>query len=172
MTKTVCSKKLKTDLILIFMVDVNMNDGSSLLSINTTSSNTGTNLSDLTDYEDYNELLSAIFNINFTSLKMDGLDFDYNGTDMNDTLDDYLKRICQRQGPQVRPSGLGASAAGRTSTFGFIIEGVLLSAVSVFGLLGNIVAIIVISRPTMKGSFSSLLIGKLTLKRGMCLEKS
>ena len=136
-----------------------MNDG---LSINTTSANT--NLTDLTDYsnyeDDYNELLSAIFNINFTSLKMEGLDFDYNGTDMNDTLDDYLKRICQRHGPQTRPSGLGASAAGRTSTFGFIIEGVLLSAVSVFGLVGNIVAIIVLSRPTMKGSFSSLLIGK------------
>ena len=128
-----------------------MNDG---LSINA-------NLTDYSNYEDdYSELLSALSKINFTSLKMEGLDFDFNGTDMNDTLDDYLKKICQRQGPQVRPSGLGASAAGRTSTFGFIIEGVLLSAVSVFGLVGNIVAIIVLSRPTMKGSFSSLLIGK------------
>jgi hypothetical protein len=92
---------------------------------------------------------------------MDNLEFDYNVTDMNDTLDemnDMLRKICQR--PQVRSSGLGASAAVRTSTFGFIIEGVLLTAVSVFGLVGNIVAIIVLSRPTMKGSFSSLLIGK------------
>jgi hypothetical protein len=134
------------------------------LSINTTPATPNTNLTDYSNYEDYNEFLSAIFNINFTSLKMEGLDFDYNGTDMNDTLDDYLKRICQRQGPQSRPSGLGASAAGRTSTFGFIIEGVLLSAVSVFGLVGNIVAIIVLSRPTMKGSFSSLLIGKIIYK--------
>jgi hypothetical protein len=33
----------------------------------------------------------------------------------------------------------------------------------VFGLVGNIVAIIVLSRPAMKGSFSSLLIGKIRM---------
>ena len=43
--------------------------------------------------------------------------------------------------------------------FNFII-GLFLTIISVFGLVGNIVAIIVLSRPTMKGSFSSLLIGK------------
>jgi hypothetical protein len=42
--------------------------------------------------------------------------------------------------------GLGEKAAEKTSTFGFIIEGVLLTAISVFGLVGNIVAIIVLSR--------------------------
>jgi hypothetical protein len=57
------------------------------------------------------------------------------------------------------PTGFGKSAAERTTTFGFITEGVLLTAVSLFGLFGNIVAIIVLSRPAMKGSFSTLLIG-------------
>ena len=47
----------------------------------------------------------------------------------------------------------------KTSLFEFIV-GLLLTIISVFGLLGNIVAIVVLSRPTMKGSFSSLLIGK------------
>jgi hypothetical protein len=120
------------------MVDLTMNEG-------VPSSNTiiSTNY---TDYPDYTELLSAIFKLNLT-FNMDGMEYDYNVTDMTDTLDDYLLRICQRQtGQQGRPSGLGASAAERTSNFGFIIEGVLLTAVSVFGLVGNIVAIIVLSR--------------------------
>ncbi len=42
----------------------------------------------------------------------------------------------------------------------FVIVGIMLTAVSVFGLAGNIVAIVVLSQPEMKGSFSSLLIGK------------
>ena len=123
------------------MVDLTMNEGVSSSNATTTIS---TNYTDYPSYGDYTELLSAIFKLNLT---LDGMEFDYNVTDMNDTLDDYLLRICQRQtGHQGRPSGLGASAAGRTSTFGFIIEGVLLTAVSVFGLVGNIVAIIVLSR--------------------------
>lgn len=48
----------------------------------------------------------------------------------------------------------------KTSTFEFVAVGLLLTLISVFGLVGNIVAIVVLSRPAMKGSFSSLLIGK------------
>lgn len=47
------------------------------------------------------------------------------------------------------------------TTFEFITVGLLLTVISIFGLVGNIVAIIVLSRPAMKGSFSSLLIGNL-----------
>merc|ERR1712223_1980658 len=43
--------------------------------------------------------------------------------------------------------------------FTFIIEGVLLSIVSALGVVGNVVAIFILSKPVMKGSFSSLLIG-------------
>ena len=46
--------------------------------------------------------------------------------------------------------------------FTFIIEGVLLSIVSTLGVVGNVVAIFILSKPIMKGSFSSLLIGKNT----------
>ena len=48
----------------------------------------------------------------------------------------------------------------KTTTFEFVTVGLLLTLISVFGLVGNIVAIIILSRPAMKGSFSSLLIGK------------
>ena len=44
--------------------------------------------------------------------------------------------------------------------FKFAVVGVMLTIISVFGLAGNVVAIIVLSRPAMKGSFSSLLISK------------
>ena len=54
------------------------------------------------------------------------------------------------------------SLTGRkeTTTFEFAVVGVLLTGISIFGLVGNIVAIIVLSNRVMKGSFSSLLIGK------------
>ena len=58
--------------------------------------------------------------------------------------------LCYQQEQDVRK---------RYTMFNFII-GLFLTIISVFGLVGNIVAIIVLSRPTMKGSFSSLLIGK------------
>ena len=50
-----------------------------------------------------------------------------------------------------------------TTMFEFITVGIMLTMVSMFGLAGNIVAIIVLSSPLMRGSFSSLLIGKLIL---------
>lgn len=50
-----------------------------------------------------------------------------------------------------------------TTMFEFITVGIMLTMVSMFGLAGNIVAIIVLSSPVMRGSFSSLLIGKLIL---------
>ena len=59
-------------------------------------------------------------------------------------------QLCYQQEQDVRK---------RYTMFNFII-GLFLTIISVFGLVGNIVAIIVLSRPTMKGSFSSLLIGK------------
>ena len=43
--------------------------------------------------------------------------------------------------------------------FRFITEGILLTVVSVFGIIGNILAIYILSRPVMKASFSTLLIG-------------
>ncbi len=48
----------------------------------------------------------------------------------------------------------------RRTTFEFVTVGLLLTLISIFGLMGNIVAIVVLSRPVMKGSFSSLLIGE------------
>ena len=48
-----------------------------------------------------------------------------------------------------------------TTMFEFITVGIMLTMVSMFGLAGNVVAIIVLSSPVMRGSFSSLLIGKL-----------
>ena len=47
-----------------------------------------------------------------------------------------------------------------TTMFEFITVGIMLTMVSMFGLAGNVVAIIVLSSPVMRGSFSSLLIGK------------
>lgn len=62
---------------------------------------------------------------------------------------------------------LNSSFQPRSDTRGdlyeFVIEGVLLTGVSLFGLIGNIVAIIVLSRPPMRGSFSTLLIGRIFL---------
>ena len=46
-----------------------------------------------------------------------------------------------------------------SSLFEFIV-GLLLTLISGFGLVGNIVAIVVLSKPAMKGSFHTLLIGK------------
>ena len=51
----------------------------------------------------------------------------------------------------------------------FVVEGVLLMVVSVFGLVGNTVSIIVLSRPSMRGSFSTLLIGRRGIMNGQSL---
>ena len=53
------------------------------------------------------------------------------------------------------------SAPPVSKTFDFVVEGVLLMIVSVFGVAGNIINIVVLSKPSMKGSFSTLLIGQL-----------
>ena len=52
------------------------------------------------------------------------------------------------------------SAPPVSKTFDFVVEGVLLMIVSVFGVAGNIINIVVLSKPSMKGSFSTLLIGQ------------
>ena len=48
----------------------------------------------------------------------------------------------------------------KVTPFKYVTVGFLLTIISIFGLMGNVVAIIVLSKPAMKGSFSSLLIGK------------
>jgi hypothetical protein len=44
-------------------------------------------------------------------------------------------------------------------TFEFIVHGILINSVGVLGLLGNVVSIVVLSRPQMKSSINTLLIG-------------
>ena len=44
--------------------------------------------------------------------------------------------------------------------FKFAIEGVLLSIVAIFGLIGNTLAIVVLSRPSMRSPINLILIGK------------
>ena len=45
--------------------------------------------------------------------------------------------------------------------FEFVVPGVLLNGVGLFGLLGNLLSIIVLSRPQMKSSINCILIGNL-----------
>ena len=44
-------------------------------------------------------------------------------------------------------------------TFEFIVHGVLINTIGLIGLIGNIVAIGVLSRPQMKSSITTILIG-------------
>ena len=44
-------------------------------------------------------------------------------------------------------------------TFEFIIHGLMINVVGLIGLIGNIVAIGVLSRPQMKSSITTILIG-------------
>ena len=44
-------------------------------------------------------------------------------------------------------------------TFEFIVHGVLVGIVGVFGLVGNIISIVILSRPQMKSSINAILIG-------------
>jgi hypothetical protein len=48
-------------------------------------------------------------------------------------------------------------------TFEFVVHGVLINSVGVLGLLGNVVSIVVLSRPQMKSSINTLLIGLVTI---------
>ena len=45
--------------------------------------------------------------------------------------------------------------------FKLAIEGVLLSIVAIFGLIGNTLAIVVLSRPTMRSPINLILIGNI-----------
>ena len=45
------------------------------------------------------------------------------------------------------------------STFELLVHGVLLNAVGVLGLVGNLLSIFILSRPQMKGSTNCILIG-------------
>ena len=45
------------------------------------------------------------------------------------------------------------------STFELIIPGLMLSLVGVLGLVGNLLAVFILSRPQMKGSTNCILIG-------------
>jgi hypothetical protein len=44
--------------------------------------------------------------------------------------------------------------------FEFVVPGVLLNCVGLLGLLGNLLSIIVLSRPQMKSSINCILIGE------------
>ena len=50
----------------------------------------------------------------------------------------------------------------RDEIFEYITEGVLLTSVSVLGLIGNILAMYVLLRPTLRGTFSNILTGLAT----------
>ncbi len=106
-------------------------------------------IADLDDL--FNTLVSPEMMMN-DSLDMADMGGDLNGTILG--LDVFLRNLDD----DFIMSG-GRSQEG-ADMFEFLVEGVLLTAVSVFGLVGNVVAIVVLSRPPMRGSFSTLLIGK------------
>ena len=47
----------------------------------------------------------------------------------------------------------------RDETFEYVTEGVLLTSISVLGLIGNILAMYVLLRPSLRGTFSNILTG-------------
>ena len=47
----------------------------------------------------------------------------------------------------------------RDEMFEYVTEGVLLTSISVLGLIGNILAMYVLLRPTLRGTFSNILTG-------------
>ena len=49
----------------------------------------------------------------------------------------------------------------RVLTIEFVVPGILLNSVGLFGLLGNALSILVLSRPQMRSSINCILIGKL-----------
>jgi hypothetical protein len=107
----------------------------------------------LQDLNDYNEYISdGNANINLDELAKVLIAMGLNNkTDNNDTSWPQWDEINKT---------IEANRILKQNTLEFITVGILLTTISVFGLVGNIVAIIVLSRPVMKGSFSSLLIGK------------
>ena len=82
----------------------------------------------------------------------------------SEVINSELSKIYQKLNQtQLTPYPiLGKLGYKETTMFEFVTVGIMLTAVSIFGLAGNIVAIVVLSSPVMKGSFSSLLIGKCT----------
>ena len=53
----------------------------------------------------------------------------------------------------------GDSSYVRDETFEYVTEGVLLTSISVLGLIGNVLAIYVLLRPSVRGVFSNILTG-------------
>lgn len=51
------------------------------------------------------------------------------------------------------------SAAMKSQEFEFLVDGVILTSVSVFGLVGTLLSIRVLLRPQLRNSFSNLLVG-------------
>lgn len=47
--------------------------------------------------------------------------------------------------------------AESTDSFGYVTEGILLTTISVLGLLGNAMAVYVLLKPSVRGIFSTLL---------------
>ena len=52
--------------------------------------------------------------------------------------------------------------------FEFVVPGVLLNIIGIFGLVGNILSICVLSRPAMRSSINCILLGKLCLFENAC----
>ena len=55
--------------------------------------------------------------------------------------------------------GLSEPEPHQNTFFEFVVPGVLLNGVGLLGLVGNILSIIVLSRPQMKSSINCILIG-------------
>ena len=54
---------------------------------------------------------------------------------------------------------VNGSYEGRDEMFEYVTEGVLLTSISVLGLIGNILAMYVLLRPSLRGTFSNILTG-------------
>ena len=62
---------------------------------------------------------------------------------------------------QGLPMASSSKVGHQNTFFEFIVPGVLLNGVGLLGLVGNILSIIVLSRPQMKSSINCILIGRL-----------
>ena len=113
------------------------------------------------------DLIKMIIHANSSMEEFLGLNESFSlGNSSTSNIDDIFESITSKEDIFLNDSDTfyspKMSELGQkdTTVFEFYTVGVLLTFVSVFGLVGNIVAIIVLSRPVMKGSFASLLIGK------------
>ena len=116
------------------------------------------------DLVDIPNLLSNQTSIGMPSLGIDGGMMNSNQTNLQKLLCELIgKNACLNDTDILNFTQVLEQSKNKkpeTNMFEFIIKGVLLTSISIFGLIGNTIAIIVLSRPCMKGSFSTLLIGR------------